>query len=121
MSRRVAECRLNAMCLIAGVGNEIQITAFQFAVDEPDSWSPGRKNDIGSKIGCESSSELFLIRNKVPRGVARVEQALRDLPDLPTFGLCLQDSGRGSRQAMRGNDNPSVPRILFNLPVGRER
>src|ERR1700691_1633726 len=121
MLRGVTKCCLNAMRLIAGVGYEIQVSCFQLAVDEADSWRWGRKNYIRSEVACERSPESGLIRDKVSHRGARAEQTFGDSPNLPPFGFRLHKTWRCRGQAMRSNYNSTVPCIFFNFLVCRER
>src|ERR1700733_13472384 len=117
----VTKCRLNVLRSIAGVDHEIQIAARKFAVDKSDSWSLGRKHNIRSEQSWEQSPELGLTGNKMPYRVARMEQTLGDLANLPTFRFCLKQTGCRGGQAVRGNHNPPAPGTVLNSLLGRGR
>ena len=82
--------RLHVMRLIAGVCDEIQIPTRKFSVDKADAWGARRQNNIGSKIGHEGKSQLFLIGNEVTGGCPRRGTALQ-LPQSAGYRIPLHE------------------------------
>src|SRR6476661_5858124 len=105
------------MRLIAGIRNKVQIPRVQLTMIEADLRSLRRKNDIRLKIACDKSSQLILIFQKVTGSALLAEQAPGNFLDPLAVAIRIHKSGRGRRQAARGNDNASTPGVLLDLLV----